>query len=292
MIVLPKDNPRGIIWLASYPRSGNTWTRTFVHALVNVIANPDFQDLDLNRLDDFSAAESDNKLYEKYVGTPVWRALPAAIAAARPQVHADIVQQANRVVFVKTHNANALDHGVPIINMAVSLGGVYLVRNPLDVAISFAHFRGVPIDQVIMEMGNSQFGRGRDANNVHTLMGSWSDHVRSWTERKHPALLVIRYEDLAEKPIETFGEVAKHLLMNPTPEQLQRAIDLASFERLQKKEIEHGFKEKPSTSQLPFFREGRVGQWQEVLSPEQVDAVTSRHKTMMREFGYLPKNGG
>ena len=77
----------------------------------------------------------------------------AEIAATRPRVQAGIVKALGRPVFVKTHNANARDHGFPIINMAASAGAVYIVRNPLDVAISFAAFSATTIDEVIGSMG-------------------------------------------------------------------------------------------------------------------------------------------
>ena len=107
MIILNKSRPRGIIWLASYPRSGNTWTRAFIHALVNIIRDPDFSDLDINRIEEYSASESAAEQYRTFLGKPAFRATPAEIAAARPKVQADIVATLNRPVFVKTHNASA-----------------------------------------------------------------------------------------------------------------------------------------------------------------------------------------
>lgn len=288
MIILSKTRPRGIIWLASYPRSGNTWTRAFIHALVNVMRDPDFADLDLNRIEDFSASESAAEQYRKYLGKPAFRATPAEIAAARPQVQADIVARLNRPVFIKTHNASALDHGHPLINMAVSAGAIYILRNPLDVAISFAHFRGVPIDQVIDDMATPGFGVATSRETVRVITGSWSEHVRSWTERPHPVVLVQRYEDLFDRPEESFAAIARHLLITPTPEQLGKAIALAAFDRLRDKEAAAGFVEKPETSAEPFFRAGRPGQWREVLTPAQVDRIVSAHRPVMAKFGYLP----
>ena len=120
--------------------------------------------------------------------------------------------------------------------MAVSAGAVYVVRNPLDVAISFAHFRGVPVDQVIDDMATSGFGVATNRENVRVVTGSWSEHVRSWTDRPHPVVLVVRYEDLVDKPTESFGAIARHLLMTPTPEQLEKAIAMTGFDRLRDKE--------------------------------------------------------
>jgi hypothetical protein len=79
--------------------------------------------------------------------------------------------------------------------------------------------------------------------------------------------------------------------MSPTQDQLARAIELSSFERLQKKEEETGFKMKPKAAEK-FFRKGQVGEWKEVLTPEQIQRIIKDHSQQMARFGYLPKNAG
>ncbi len=289
MIILNKSKPRGIIWLASYPRSGNTWTRAFIHALVNIVRDPDFSDLDINRIEEYSASESAAEQYRTFLGKPAFRSSPEEIAAVRPRVQSEIIARLKRPVFIKTHNANAVDHGHPLINMSVSAGAVYVLRNPLDVAISFARFRNISIDQAIDDMATSAFGVATNRDNVHVITGSWTEHVRSWTDRPHPVVLVVRYEDLVDKPAESFGAIARHLLMTPTTEQLDKAIALAGFETLRDQEAAAGFVEKPETSPEPFFRVGKAGQWRDVLTAEQVDRVVSAHRAMMQKFRYLPE---
>lgn len=288
MIVLSKHNPRGIIWIASYPRSGNTWTRAFINALAHVIRDPHFQDLDINRIEEGSAAESKAELYTQLLGKPAHRAADAEIAAVRPRVQAGIVQSLARPVLIKTHNAQALDHGHPLINMAVSAGAVYIVRNPLDVAISFADFTGRSIDETIDAMATSGYGVRTNREFVRTVTGSWSENVESWTARPHPAVLVVRYEDLIANPKQHFGAIARHLLMAPTEAQLDSAIGMTGFDRLRRKEDEAGFAERPDTT-ARFFRAGTAGQWREALSAAQVARIVSAHKPLMRKFGYLPE---
>jgi hypothetical protein len=87
-----------------------------------------------------------------------------------------------------------------------------------------------------------------------------------------------------------FGALACHLLMLPSDEQLSRAIDLSSFERLQKQETKEGFRERPKNSKQ-FFREGKANQWQHVLTRQQVQRIVSAHQVQMRRFGYLPELG-
>ena len=151
-----------------------------------------------------------------------------------------------------------MDYGHPIINMAVSAGAVYVVRNPLDVVISFAHFSGKTIDETIESMATPGFGVRTTRDYVRIVTGSWTENVGSWTARPHPAVLVVRYEDLIADPTKHFGAVARHLLMAPTDEQLEKAIDMTGFERLRQKEAAAGFVERPDTDQpvLPR-RDGR-----------------------------------
>jgi len=287
MIVLSKNNPKGIIWIASYPRSGNTWTRAFINALAHIIRDPNFQDVDINRIEEGSAAESKAELYTQLLGKPAHRATDAVIAATRPRVQAGIVRSLGRPVLIKTHNAQAMDYGHPLINMGVSAGGIYVVRNPLDVVISFAHFSGKTIDETIEAMASPGYGVRTTRDYVRTVTGSWTENVGSWTARPHPAVLVVRYEDLIADPTKHFGAVARHLLMAPTDEQLGKAIEMTGFERLREKEAAAGFGERPDTTNQ-FFRAGKAGQWRETLTEAQVARMVAAHKPLMRKFGYLP----
>ena len=287
MIVLSKNNPKGIIWIASYPRSGNTWTRTFINALAHIIRDPGFDDVDINRIEEGSAAESKAELYTRLLGKPAHRASDAEIAATRPRVQAGIMRASAGPVLIKTDNAQAVDYGHPLINMSVSAGAIYIVRNPLDVAISFAHLSGKTIDETIEAMATPGYGVRTTRDHVRTVTGSWSENVGSWTARPHPVVLVVRYEDLIADPKRHFGAVARHLLMTPTEEKLERAIGMTGFERLQQKEAAAGFDERPDTT-TQFFRVGKAGQWRDVLSADQVARVVTAHKPLMRKFGYLP----
>jgi hypothetical protein len=288
MIILSKTNPKGIIWIASYPRSGNTWTRAFVYGLGQVMRDPDFSDLDINRMEEISASESKAELYRPFLGKPAHRASDAEIAAARPRVQAAIARSAGRPIFIKTHNANAVDHGHPIINMGVSAGAIYIVRNPLDVAISFAHFSGTSIDQVIASMATPGWGVRTTRTNVRVVTGSWTENVGTWAGKPHPAVLVVRYEDMVAKPKETFAAIARHIHLEPSQEQLERTLALTGFERMRAKEAATGFIERPETTDR-FFREGRAGQWRERLSTAQIERIVTAHRPLMRRFGYLPE---
>lgn len=282
-----KKKHAGIIWLASFPKSGNTWTRAFLHNLLKIMQGESDGLTSVNKMAEYSTWEIGAKLYEKILGKPVGEATRAEIANARPLAQAELAGQSEGMILVKTHNALVLDRGFSTINFAVTSGAIYVVRNPLDVAISYSHHVSRTIDQAIKAMEIRGVETHVNENVVYEVYGSWSQHVESWTKKPHRAIYVMRYEDMLDNPAVTFGKLAQHLLLNPTPDQLEKAIELSSFDRLQKLEQDEGFVEKPKAAEK-FFREGRAGQWQAILTGEQINRIIAVHGDQMAKFGYLP----
>src|SRR5436189_6460719 len=118
------------------------------------------------------------------------------IASVRHKVHHWIAERADGIVFVKTHNAMVMDRGYSTINFEATAGAIYLVRNPLDVAISFAHHSGQTIDNVIEQLAVRNAETDGNEKGIYEVYGSWSQHVHSWTRMPHRALYVMRYEDI------------------------------------------------------------------------------------------------
>lgn len=284
------DRPTGIVWIASYPRSGNTWTRTFLHNLFDVLRGGTVTAHDINRINQFTTWDISAAAYQRRLGKPLKDASRTEIAAARPDIQRDIADRTDGLALVKTHNALVTDRGVPTINFAVTSGAVYLVRNPLDIAVSFAHHLAVPVDEAIDRLATRDLETEVTGDAVYEVYGSWSQHVESWTRTRHRAVHVMRYEDMLARPVETFGALTRHLLLAPSPDVLETAIALSSFERLSGQETASGFREKPPHAER-FFREGRAGQWHHVLTEAQVRRIVVAHRAQMRRFAYLPTDG-
>ncbi|HVY20070.1 MAG TPA: sulfotransferase domain-containing protein [Bauldia sp.] len=286
MIRLDAAHPKGIVWLASYPKSGNTWLRAFLYSLLLEVTGTRSDDLDLDAVAYFGESESAVPHYRRHLSESAV-ADRAAVAAVRPKVQAEIAANSPGLVMIKTHNALIDYLGSPLIDRSVSAGAVYVVRNPLDIAISLAHFRAVSIDDAIDEMGRSGRASETNSEDVYYVAGSWSEHVRSWTAQPSSAILPVRYEDLLANPAETFAGIATHLRIPARAEQIGHAVELTRFDRMQKAEHAHGFLEKPPN--VPrFFREGRAGQWERELSAAQVERIVATHGSEMARFGYLP----
>ena len=282
-----KTGPTGILWIASYPKSGNTWTRALLNNLLKIIQDEDEgAPQNINRMNEYTIWDISAKPYETILEKPPKDVDRAEIAKIRPQVQAMIAERTDGLAMVKTHHALVLDRGVPAINFEVTSGAIYIVRNPLDVAVSFANHLGSTVDVAIEQMGVRNLETGVSETSVYEIYGSWSQHVESWTRKPHRAIYVMRYEDMLERPMETFGGLARHLLLPATREQLQLAIDRSSFEELKKQEDEEGYKEKPDSAPR-FFRSGKAGEWRHELTPAQVTKIVRDHHEQMRRFGYL-----
>lgn len=274
-----------LIWLASYPKSGNTWMRSFLHNLLTDAREP----ADINELDQFCVGESGIGWYQRHTAMPLDRLTFEELARIRPLAQADLTRVHSDSVFVKTHNFLGSSFGQPLHNMDVTAGAIYIVRNPLDVVLSVANHFGITVDEAIAQLANPSTGTALTDLHVPEFHSSWSIHVESWTGAPSPNLLVLRYEDLLAEPRRYFGRVAKFLGLRPPEERLARAIRNSSFKILKEQEQRKGFKERPELAQA-FFREGRKDQWREKLLPDQVRQIISDHHVQMARFGYIPKD--
>tara|TARA_R110000824_G_scaffold118960_14_gene271912 strand:- start:29688 stop:30530 length:843 start_codon:yes stop_codon:yes gene_type:complete len=273
-----------IIWLASYPKSGNTWMRSFLHNLLMNAQEP----VPINDLTRFCVGESGGAPYAMRAQKPYDEIPPEEVARLRPLVHEDFTTVSPDSVFVKTHNYMGTWFDQPLHNMDVTAGGIYILRNPLDVVISLQHHFSVSLDEAIKRMATVSAGTSSGAGHVPEIHSSWSHHVESWTAHPNPSLLVLRYEDMLSDPMAAFKKTANFLGLQPPQERLDRAIRFSSFKALKAQEEAEGFSERPKNAQAAFFREGRAEQWREELSPDQVRQIISDHRKQMERFNYIP----
>ena len=272
-----------IVWLASYPKSGNTWIRAF---LANLVANRS-DPVPLNELPRYCEDEARPELFTMVAGKPSIELTLDEIIAARPQVHALIAANARGSRFVKSHNYAGQMGEHPLHNAAVTAGAIYVVRNPLDVAVSMTHHFGLRLDEAIERLGNENVATANDATFVTQVLSSWSMHVKSWADLASDRILVLRYEDLVEKPGKQFAKVARLVGIGQDRARIERAVKHAAFQSLASMEKKHGFVE-VSYKATRFFREGRTNQWREAMSREQVKRVVDAHRVQMARFGYVP----
>jgi hypothetical protein len=264
-----------IVWLASYPKSGNTWVRAFLH---NYIAQPEAPQ-NINLLTEFSAVECAAAFFH----VPGESLSTEATQRLRPKVHEDLTRLHDDLVFVKTHNANLAVHGVPLCTPAHTAGAIYIVRDPRDVALSYSAFTGRSVDDIIGFMANPRAANRANAAQVFEFLSGWSAHVESWAGA--PRHCVVRYEDLCENPEIHFGRIIHYLGGDADTARLRRAISFSDFNTLAAQEAQDGYR--AGAPNTVFFRAGVAGQWRTKLSAAQAARITQDHGPMMRRFGYL-----
>jgi hypothetical protein len=282
---------QNIIWMASYPKSGNTWVRVLLHNLLRELNEPNSEAQDINRLNETNMWEVRGAPYARLLGKPVSEASQREIAELRPRVQAELAASRPKPFLVKTHLSLGQEWQTPTINLDVTLAAVYVVRNPLDVAISYAHHCAIRIDAMIESMAVAGFRTPGSGNNVYEVLGSWSEHVASWLGLNQRPVHILRYEDLIANPLRPLAQLARFLGLEAKDDQLKAAIAKSSFAEMSRQEAENGFLERPPTAKL-FFREGRAGQWRDVLTPTQIAEIIRTHGPMMQRFGYLPPAAG
>lgn len=273
---------KNIVWLASYPKSGNTWTRIF---LANYFANED-KPLSINDADRFGFGDSVASMYRKVAGGQIDPANKRQVLSLRPRLLGAIASNGASFNFIKTHNVDSQVFGVDLMPPQVTRSAVYIVRNPLDVALSFARHFGTSHEEAVETMGRSDYVTGASATRVTEYRASWSDHVTSWTQEKRFPVVVLRYEDMLKEPEKCFEEMLGRAGLPIDKGRIEKAVRFSSFEEVSKQEEEGGFKETSDRSDK-FFASGTSGQWQTALAPELVEKIRKQHAKMMKKHGYL-----
>lgn len=272
-----------LVWLASYPKSGNTWLRVFLHNYILDTQAPH----NLDQLMDLTTGEVSTAHYKRYSALPPREWTLEDVQRMRPRVHQDLMALSSNLVFVKTHNASLTVAGLPLITPHVTAGAIYIVRDPRDIALSYSPHLGLPLDQTVALMGDPQTMIAGNEKRVFEYLSSWSAHTYYWTRHQNPRLLVLRYEDLSADPFGQFGDVVRFLGQEPESQRLMRAIQNSAFSVCQAHEQAHGFQERPIESRESFFRQGQVGQWQTRLDPALCAQIEATHGAEMRRFGYF-----
>jgi aryl sulfotransferase len=273
--------PPGIVWLASYPKSGNTWVRLLLSNFRAGAATPD----DINNLSFNDGIASARSRFERQTLVDSFLLTAAEIERMRPAVHDADAAEWEGPGFIKTHDAWTRSGGGRPVLGGAARAALYMVRDPRDVAVSYAFHQDCATAKVISQMVNPDEDMGGGRLQVGQRLGGWSGHVRSWLDQDDLPTHVIRYEDLRADTAGVFARALDFLGAEYTEEDVARAVRHARFEELRAQEAVEGFRERISKG-APFFREGRVGGWRDHLSAEQARTVERDHGPMMARLGY------
>ena len=284
------------IWLASYPKSGNTWFRILV---ANLWSNSD-SPIDINLIDSTDPIASARNPFDQQTlidsslltNDEIDRLRPATYAyAALGETLANPDDPCFPVRFVKAHDAYTFtDRGEPVMAGSNGASGAILfVRDPRDVATSFAHHMSCSIDTAIARMNDSDFCLASASDRIdrqfrQRLLG-WSGFARSWLDQRDIPVHLVRYEDMLNDTAAILTAALRFAGLEPSPMAIDRAVAFASIGELRRQETEKGFREAPR-KMSGFFRRGTSGGWRGELTSAQALRIEHDHAAMMDRLNY------
>lgn len=276
----------GIIWLASYPKSGNTWVRLFLGALEIE------REIDLARMDGQSSGAVSRSLLQRSLGIDLAEMSQDEVTELRPLAYRSLARRGRDLpTLFKVHDGYyPTPSGAPLFPPEATDGCVHLVRDPRDVCLSLAAHNGTDIDRAIDQMGRVDFCAGQKrlagSAQVAEFRGSWSQHGESWMAAP-VRCLTVRYEDMLADPMEWLGRIAAFCRRPCDPAAVAAAVERTAFDRLAEREAQSGFIERPNGMER-FFRSGTAGQWRDRLSRDQIARIERDHGPLMERLGYQP----
>jgi aryl sulfotransferase len=275
-----------LVWLASFPKSGNTWVRLFLTAY----SHPERDELDINAVD-VSLHAGNRDLFDRVIGLEASDLTPAEIERFRPDVYRQLAAEAEEPLFIKVHDRwRRTPDGGSLFPPEITAATIYIVRDPRAVAPSYANHYGTSIDEAIVQMATPDNTLSKPLDRLRSQlpqpMGSWSEHVISWLDQAELPVHLVRYEDLHAEPDAQFAEILRCAGLPVAADRLTAALVQTRFERLQAQEAAVGFKERLSAAPR-FFRQERPDRWREELTPAQIERIESHHGAVMARLGYL-----
>jgi len=266
-------------WLASYPKSGNTWMRFLLTAY-------QWGDLAINAAFESTMGDGQPYAYHTVSPLPLKDMSPTEILFLRHAALVHIIARfPHNPVILKTHNANVRAGSVDLIPKEMTAPSIYIVRDPRDVLISYAEHMGHTLEQAAGTMNEMGACLDQGQLGIYHHLTTWSQHVRSWADDAKFDLLVVRYEDMLEDPKRELRRAVEHMGMPLYEERLDNAVELCRFERLRGQEDEQGFKEKSPKAERVFVR-GTAGNWREGVPVDLVAKIEQDHGEVMERMGY------
>ena len=275
-----------IIWLASYPKSGNTWVRLFLDCLLtpdkefninnNIIGQFPLRNHFLNLTDNINNQDEFAKNCIK----------------AQQNLNSD-----NKLKIFKTHNAfwNWGGGQYTFTDEKNTLGAIYIVRDPRNIITSVLnYFHKKNYHEALEFMKENKVLGGNEAEiGLPTIIGSWSNHYKSWKKFKKN-FLIIRYENLLKNPFEEFTKITNYLEnvsnLKFKNNNILKAIKECSFDNMSNQEDKFGFNDnsiKNKKLNKKFFNLGPKNNWQNILDKKILIEIERVFEAEMKELGYL-----
>ena len=282
-----------IIWLASYPKSGNTYVRAFLSAYY-FSENGNFDFSQIKNIDQFPHEKFfKQKVNSMSEASEQWMTLQREIT------------QNKKIKFFKTHSFLGNYEGNIFTSPETTLGAIYIIRDPRNVLTSIKNHFSLEDDKALKMITDKK--KWLMSNNgsyaSYTYISSWSNNYLSWLRNNQFRRLFVKYEDLITKKYETFRDIIvfSNTLMNRVEGvnklKLQKAIETTNFNVLKKKEISETFDGSESSfknwrkfhseNKNLFFNLGPENDWKKFLNIKISNEIEINFEKEMKELGYL-----
>ncbi len=272
-----------ILWLSSYPKSGNTWARIFLtNYLFEETDNP-FGNID--KINSYPRKKYFNFLEKKDFTTLTER----ENSFKQYILSQEKINLNGELNLLKSHSFCGALNSNNFSNSNNTAGFIYFVRDPRSVAISLAHHNSETIENVVKMMINkNQFMQPDNNDGLIEFFSSWKFNYLSWKNSKYPKL-IIKYESMKKNPYESFKSmlnfISKFKKIEINENKIHKIIKKCEFTNLQNFEKKKGFKERKGNDL--FFRKGIVDEWKNRLPKNLNEQIKKEFKDEMDELGYL-----
>ncbi len=287
------------VWLASYPKSGNTWFRLL---LANLRAGAE-EPADINDMPERGGIASARGAFDAHLLIESGLLTHEESDNLRPRLYEwlssggeaidEDPEPATPVRFPKVHDAYIqTGKGEPLLGgIGGAQGAIVIVRDPRDIASSLAHHMRFSLDEAIDFMADPAAtfcgATAGQPNQLRQQLLDWSGHVASWLDQTDIPTHLVRYEDLQADTAGVLARALEFAGRSASPEEIQRSVDFSTFAELRRQEQAKGFREAPRPHEPgSFFRRGQTGTWPDDLSPEDTARLERGHAAMMRRLGY------
>ena len=273
-----------IVWLASYPKSGNTLVRSILTSLI-YSKDGNFNFNLLQKIDQYPLKKHFKGLTDKFGDlfelSKFWT------------ISQDKLNLDKKIKFLKTHHLRCGINNFTFTNKNNTAAVIYLVRDPRDVLTSYAEHSAYAIKDTSIDMMTSDNCIFTNKNLV-SLLGSWSDHYNSWT-KNNKNLLLIKYEDLLinkkKEIMKIINFINNFTNISISNEKINNCLNTTTFEHMRHMEKKGLFTEnnidKKTGEKIKFFNHGKKGNWKSVLSKELVLNIEKKFQKEMKELGYI-----
>ena len=294
-----------IIWIASYPKSGNTWLRVFISSIL--YSNDGIVNLEnLKHIDQYPLISHFDGLIDDPKNINVKNQNDIKKIFSNLILSQDKINLDNKIKFLKTHFVCSKILGYNFTNYDNTLGVIHIVRDPRNVVTSIKnHWGHKNIDEscdfilnerqwLTYNLKNEDIKKNLlPDNSFPTLISSWKSHYNYWNKIEKNYLL-IKYENLIQKPEEEFNKIVIYLenILNIKidKKKIKNAIETSSFENLQSLEAQNKFDEGKTSkhgNKIRFFNLGKKNNWEKILQDNIKAKIEKNFIFEMKKLGYL-----